>query len=134
MATNTLGSTKEYTDLDLNFTIHPIRKDINKNKAEIAVINSVKNLVSTAHYEMPFQPEIGSNMRKLLFEPMDTVTASLVQREINETVTNFEPRVSISKIDVVPDYDNNRFQVTMQFYIINRTDPILITFYLERVR
>ena len=68
MAIATTTNSREYRDLDLNFKIHPIRKDINKHTAEMAVINSIKNLVLTQHYEVPFQPEIGCNSSTLLFE------------------------------------------------------------------
>jgi phage baseplate assembly protein W len=129
-----ITTSREWLDLDLNFAIHPIRKDINKHRAELAVINSIKNLVSTNHYEIPFQPEIGCNIRKLLFEPLDMVTATLIEREIIETIDNFEPRASVSKVVIKPDFDNNGFQVELLFKIINRTDPVAIKFFLERVR
>ena len=134
MATAQITGTREYRDLDLNFTIHPIKKDINKHTAEMAVVNSIKNLVLTKHYEVPFQPEVGSNIQKLLFEPLDSVTASLLDREIRQVVANFEPRASVDVVKVTPDYERNGFTVTMQFYIINRTEPISIQFLLERVR
>jgi phage baseplate assembly protein W len=129
-----ITTSREWMDLDLNFAIHPIRKDINKHRAELAVINSIKNLVSTNHYEIPFQPEIGCNIRKLLFEPLDMVTATLIEREIIETIDNFEPRASVSKVVIKPDFDNNGFQVELLFRILNRTDPVAIKFFLERVR
>ena len=134
MATITTTTSREWLDLDLNFAIHPIRKDVNKHRAELAVINSIKNLVSTNHYEIPFQPEIGCNIRKLLFEPLDMVTATLIEREIIETIDNFEPRASVSKVVIKPDFDNNPFQVELLFKILNRTDPVAIKFFLERVR
>jgi phage baseplate assembly protein W len=134
MATTITTTSREWLDLDLNFAIHPIRKDINKHRAELAVINSIKNLVSTNHYEIPFQPEIGCNIRKLLFEPLDMVTATLIEREIIETIDNFEPRASVSKVVIKPDFDNNGFQVELLFKILNRTDPVAIKFFLERVR
>ena len=129
-----ITTSREWMDLDLNFAIHPIRKDINRHRAELAVINSIKNLVSTNHYEIPFQPEIGCNIRKLLFEPLDMVTATLIEREIIETIDNFEPRASVSKVVIKPDFDNNGFQVELLFRILNRTDPVAIKFFLERVR
>lgn len=134
MATVTTTVQKRYTDLDLNFTIHPVRKDINKNVDAMAVINSIKNLVLTNHYEIPFRPEIGSNINKLLFENMDNITASAIEREISQVIQNFEPRATISKVNVSPDFDNNSYSVGMEFYIINRTEPITINFFLERTR
>lgn len=134
MATVTTNIAREYKDLDLNFNIHPVRKDINKNIGDMAVINSVKNLILTNHYEKPFHPEIGSNVQKLLFDNMDNITASAIEREIVQTLKNFEPRVSVESISVSPDFDNNAYSVGMEFYIINRTEPITIQFFLERVR
>jgi phage baseplate assembly protein W len=134
MATITTKVARTYKDLDLLFNIHPVKKDINKHTAEMAVINSVKNLILTNHYERPFQPDLGSNVSKLLFENMDAVTASSLEREITQVINNFEPRVSIYRVAVIPDYDNNGFTVDMEFLINNQTDPIEITFFLERVR
>jgi phage baseplate assembly protein W len=134
MATVNTNIARQYKDLDLNFTLHPVKKDVSKHIDEMAVINSVKNLVLTNHYEKPFQPEIGSNIQKLLFENMDNITASAISREIEQTITNFEPRVKLISINVSPNFDNNAFSVGMEFYIINRTEPITIQFFLERVR
>lgn len=134
MATVDIDNARSFKDLDLNFTIHPVKKDINTHKNEYAIINSVKNLILTNHYERPFQPEIGSNIRRLLFENVDAVTASQIEREIVETIDNFEPRARTSKVDVMADPDNNGFKVVLEFFIINNPNPITINFFLERIR
>lgn len=134
MATFITKTTRKYKDLDLAFTEHPVTKDINKHVDYLAVVNSVKNLLSLNHYEKPFHPEIGSNIRALLFENLDNITAITLQREIQETLRNFEPRVDLKEVKVIPDFRENGFSVTITFYIINRTEPVTIDFFLERVR
>ena len=134
MATVISSSSRQYKDLDLNFLIHPVLKDINKHKDVMAVINSIKNLMMTNHYERPFQPDLGSNVRRLLFENLDKITAISMEREIRQVVENYEPRAQIKTLDIIPDVDNNGFSVRMEFYIMNMTDPITINFFLERVR
>ena len=134
MATITTKVARTYKDLDLLFNIHPVKKDINKHTAEMAVINSVKNLILTNHYERLFQPDLGSNVNKILFENMDAVMASTLEREIIQVINNFEPRVTIYKVVVKADYDNNGFSIDMEFLINNQTEPVTITFFLERVR
>jgi phage baseplate assembly protein W len=134
MATVTTNIIAGYSDLDLNFTIHPVKKDINRYTNEAAIVNSIKNLILTNHYERPFRPDIGSNVRRLLFENMDTITATTLEKEIAQTIKNYEPRANISRLNVSPDYDNNGFNVYMEFYVINRTNPITINFFLERIR
>jgi len=125
---------RQYSDLDLNFTIHPVKKDINIWKDEQAVIHAVRNLLVTSHYERPFQPDLGSNIRRLLFEPLDNITATSLEREIIQTITNFEPRVRIIELDVSTNDERNAFEVYLQFDIINRTEPITIRFLLQRIR
>lgn len=135
MATvTTIKSTKSFKDLDLNFALHPIRKDINVLKNEYAVINAVKNLILTNHYERPFRPELGSNLRRLLFENVDSLLAAQIEREIEETINNFEPRVKISKVEAFPIPDENKYQIRMEFFIVDKTDSVTINFFLERVR
>ena len=134
MAKIDIKSQRTFKDLDLKFTNHPIKKDVNTHVNEYAIINSIKNLVLTNHYERPFQPEIGSNVRRLLFENVDTVIAARIEREITEVIGNFEPRAQVSKVVAVPSPDDNTYKITLEFYIINSPNPITINFFLERIR
>ena len=134
MATTNIDSVRNFRDLDLNFAIHPITKDVNIYKAEYAVINSVKNLILTNHFEKPFQPEVGSNLRRLLFENIDSIIAAQIEREIEETINNFEPRVQISSVIAVHAPDENGYKIRLEFFVINNPDPIKINFFLERIR
>jgi phage baseplate assembly protein W len=134
MATVTIESDRTFRDLDLNFNIHPVRKDVNIYKNEFAIINSIKNLVLTNHYERPFQPEIGSNIRRLLFEQVDSITAAQIEREITEVIGNFEPRAQVSRVDAIPSPDENLYKIRLEFFIINSSEPVIINFFLERVR
>ncbi len=134
MAEITIKNERSFTDLDLNFNIHPTTKDINKFKNENAVINSVKNLVLTSNYERLFQPQIGSGLKRLLFEQVDNVTAALLEREISETITNFEPRVDLKDVIASGFPDENGYKVEITFFLVNNPSPITVDFFLERVR
>ena len=134
MATTNIDSVRNFRDLDLNFAIHPITKDVNIYKAEYAVINSVKNLILTNHFEKPFQPEVGSNIRRLLFENVDSIMAAQIEREIEETINNFEPRVQISSVIAIHAPEENGYKIKLEFFVINNPDPITINFFLERIR
>lgn len=125
---------RSFKDLDLNFTAHPVKKDVSKHLNEMAIINSVKNLVSTNFFERPFRPEIGSSVRSLLFENVDPLIAVRLERNIAETITNYEPRVAIKQIRARPSADENSYAVSLTFSIINNPVPITIDFFLERIR
>lgn len=123
-----------YKDLDLNFKVHPIKKDLNKTIGENAIINSVKNLLLTGHYERPFQPYLGSNITKLLFEPLDALTARSIDTEIKTVLSNFEKRVEVISVKSIINYELNGFNVTLTFRPKNLVTPIKINFFLQRVR
>jgi phage baseplate assembly protein W len=125
---------RTYTDLDLDFLPHPVTKDILKKKDISAIIGSVKNLLYTNHYERLFKPQIGSNIRRLLFEPLDAITATSLSDEILYTINSFETRMKVEGVEVVPDYENSRYDVGITFFMINDPNPISIKFFLERVR
>jgi len=125
---------RKYSDLDLNFTKHPVTKDVSKKVNENAIATAIRNLLLTSYYERPFKPELGSNLKKFLFEPIDNVTTSLIQDSIFETIKNFEPRVTISEVVATPNYDLQRYDVYVTFFVKNTVEPITISFFLERLR
>jgi len=126
--------TRDFKDLDLSMNIHPVRKDVNKHVGDKAVINSIKNILSTNKNERLFNPSFGGNIRALLFENVDNLTAIRMEKQIINLIENFEPRASISKVVVTPEPDINSFKVYLEFFIVNRTDPVAVTFQLERTR
>jgi predicted component of type VI protein secretion system len=69
-----------------------------------------------------------------LVENIDELTSIALQREIAQVIANYEPRASVSKVYVFADYENNGFSVEVEFSVINQSDPITITFFLERIR
>lgn len=123
-----------YSDLDLTFNRTPVKNDVALSYDEQAVIRSVRHLLLTNFYERPFQPTLGTNLDKLLFEPVNNLTAGMLHDEITNVITNFEPRVTIDEIIVAPNQDENAFNVTFQFYIGNNTIPTAVNLLLQRSR
>nr|QMP83431.1 MAG: hypothetical protein [Caudoviricetes sp.] len=123
-----------YSDLDLMFNIHPVKQDLVMSINEKAVIRSVRNLVLTNHYERPFQSEIGSNVKKMLFEPITSLTENYIQREIYNVVTTFEPRAKNVFVQVKGYPDENALRANIVFYIENSTTPVVVDMLLERSR
>lgn len=126
--------TRVYKDLDLNFRAHPITKDVVKRTGNASIIGALRNLILTNTYEKPFQPTFGSRVRGLLFEDVSFVTANLLQSEIQETIQRFEPRVSIDAIRVQANPEQNRYDITLRFFINNLQAPVTVNFFLEKVR
>ncbi len=120
-----------YKDLDLNFKAHPVTKDVVKRTGNAAIIGALKNLILTNLYEKPFQPNFGSRVRGLLFEDVSFITANVLQTELSNVIKNFEPRVGVDAIRVQANPDQNRYDITIRFFINNLEAPVTINFFLE---
>ena len=128
-------SAKVYKDLNLNFTKHPVKRTLTPLTDVAAVKRSVRNLVMYNHYDKPFHPEIGSGVRDLLFENMTPFVSNTLRKLIEDTITNFEPRVTLAGVIVNPNFDNNQYEVTIEFYIDNSPSELVdMSFNLERIR
>lgn len=127
-------SSRIFTDLDFGFTKHPITKDVGLKTRENAIIQSVKSLVMTNYNERLFNPSFGSNVNRMLFEPVDPISASIINKEIVNVIKNFEPRVRIDKVTVVPIQSEDGYNVTVKFYVNNSLKPLSVALFLNRLR
>jgi phage baseplate assembly protein W len=125
---------KIYSDLDLTFRRLPVTNDVALSYDEQAVIRSVRNLLLTGFYERPFQPNLGSNLNKLLFEPADQLTSNLIESEVRDVISNFEPRITVNTINVTISPDENSFNLSMTFFVGNNTRATTVTLLLQRSR
>lgn len=130
----TVARKPDFSDLDLDFIAHPTTKDVVRKTGEDAIKRSVRNLILTNHYERPFRSYLGSNVRKVLFDNINPMTATTLINFIKEVIINYEPRVSLTNVDVSVSADNNGFDVTISYIILNRSQPVTIKLFLERIR
>jgi phage baseplate assembly protein W len=131
---STIARKYTYADLDLNFNPNPMTGDINPVKDLEAIKRSVQNLILTNYQERPFQPEIGSGVRGLLFELADPITTHSIEQAIRRTIKNFEPRVAVIGVQISDDLDNNTYNVNIAFQLIASEKVGNISIILERLR
>ena len=127
-------SSRIYKDLNLNFEKNTVTKDIQKITDIEAVKRSVRNLINTNHYEKPFHPEIGSNLRAMLFENLTPQMNHLISKQIEKLITNYEPRVKLVQVDSILDMDRNGYMCTIVFNVLNYPEPVFVENFLERLR
>ena len=116
---NEKRSSRVYKDLNLNFGINPVTSDVTAVTDVNAVKRSVRNLLLTNHYDRPFHPEIGCNIQALLFENFGPITGNQLSRQIEETITNYEPRARIETVECYPVPNTNTYDVRVYFYVEN---------------
>ena len=131
---NSKRANRIYKDLDLDFGRNPVTNDVNKLTDVEAVKRSVRNLINTNHYERPFHPEIGSDVRAMLFEPMTPLNALNLQRKVAEVLNNFEPRIDLQQVLANPNIDRNSYELKIMFYVVGSNSPVEVETFLERLR
>ena len=127
-------NSRRFRDLDLDFNRNAVTNDVNVVEDIIAIKRSVRNLVQTNFYERPFHPELGCGVRGLLFENFTPLTMIYMKRKIEETLINYEPRISLTSVSVDDDQDKNRLVVDIHFRIIGVEGPQVVSTFLQRIR
>lgn len=124
----------KYKDLDLDFIKHPTTGDVTTKSDLEAVKRSVRQLVLTNKYERPFQPYLHSGIRALLFEPLSPITAFSIRKQIINVLQNYEPRADVLDVQVVSRDEENAFEVTIFFRVLNIAERAVVNLMLKRLR
>ena len=127
-------NTRTFSDLDFNFLEHPVTKDVSTRYDEDAIKQSLRNLILTKNYERPFRSYIGSQVNRLLFEPISPLLTAMLERAISDVIENFEPRVDLLKVTVIYSPENHDVYITISFKIKNTLTPLSVNLILERTR
>lgn len=118
MATKTSRWT--YRDLDFNMISHPVTGDVSTKIDVAAVQQSIKNLVMTSHYERGFNVDLGSSVKRSLFENYSPIMKHDLEEEIKRLIRDNEPRADVDSVNV--GVDAHRLMVVVKFNILN--DPV----------
>ena len=127
----------DFKDVSISLGMNPVTEDVLNITDEAAVKRALYNIVMTRKGERFFKPDLGSNVADLLFEPLDSATASLLQEEIQYVIQKYEPRINLLRCDVSANYDGNGFDCAISFEIIGFESDVQIQdveFFLERTR
>ena len=126
--------TRGWSDLDLDFTAHPVTKDIVRKTNVEAVKRSVRNLIRTNKYEKHFHPEIDGGVTRHLFGLSTPHMKHDIELAVRNCLKNFESRVTVDDVRVSGDLDRNGFNVSIFFTVVNSPEPIEVGLFLERIR
>lgn len=107
----------ERTYVDINNTFYK-DKDIVTNDSYKAIANSIDNIIFTTKGEKVGDPLFGTNIKRLLFSPMDRITEQLLRSDILDAVKMYEPRAIIDDVIIIPYYDENLYQIQILYRLI----------------
>ena len=112
-----------FKDISMSFQANPLNNDLIGLKNENAIDRSVRNIVFTVPGEKFFNERFGSHISEVLFENINEITASAIEDQIRISITNYEPRVQLTEVRALPNFDNNQFDVSVSYRIIGIDIP-----------
>lgn len=128
-------ASKSFKDVSMSFKVSPLTFDLIANKNETAIARSIRNLILTVPGERPFNPDLGSQVSRLLFEPLDSITTESLREQIENTINSFEPRVKLSQVIVQPNYDRGEYDISIRYSIVGiEATPQQLSFALQQTR
>ena len=125
---------KSYNDLSFDFTANPQTGDVATVKDAVSVKRGIKNILLTAESERLFQPEIGSGIKNILFEPMSPLTEQRLSDACTDAIEAWEQRATLINIAVISEEEYNRYRVAIKFSINNSLVTEQVDVFLNRER
>jgi len=125
---------KSYKDLSFDFTANPQTGDVATVKDAVSVKRGIKNILLTAPFERLFQPEVGSGIKNILFEPMTPLTEQRLSDACRDAIDAWEKRASVIDIAVISEEEYNRYRVAIKFSINNSLITEQVDVFLNRER
>lgn len=122
------------SDVTLDFIRNPITGNLSKLVNEKAVAQSLKNLVLSQVEEWPHFPQVGSLIYKMLFEPMDSVTAGMMREAIEQAVSRNEFGAQVVAVNVIPQSSEDGYRIELYFMLVNSTQIHTVSTFLKRLR
>jgi len=104
------------------------------SSGEQNVRESICIILRTRPGERLMRPDFGCGLDRYLFEPNNIATLRLIQEEVKDALTRWEPRISLDDIRVSNDPDDPRAVNIVIFYTLIATqqyERLSLTFNLQ---
>jgi len=114
---------RAFKDISLSFTRSPITNDLVTLRNEDAIKKSVVNLCRTRLTDRFFNELLGTSIEDALFELVGEDIGVSLEEEIRTLLTNFEPRIKLTQINIEDDIDENGLYITIRYNIVGLPFP-----------
>ena len=107
-------------DLKLDYVLEPTVnskktiRDITASEDIEAVKNSIFNLFTTMPGQKILNPVYGLNLLQFVFNGITETGARMLGDLIFKGITKFEPRVTVKKVYIFPDIENQNYEIALR--------------------
>jgi phage baseplate assembly protein W len=107
-------------------------KQVLMSEFETDVKESLILLLSTIQGERIMRPGYGTIIRDMLFEPLDTTTATLIGEQVKRAILINEPRVFVERIEATQESLLGKIELHIDYTIIasNTRQNLVYPFYI----
>jgi uncharacterized protein len=89
------------------------------SEGEVNIREAIQIILKTEEQERLTLPSFGGGLRRFLFEPNTVTTRFQIQDRINKALELWEPRISITSVEVDPDpADTQAAIATIQYRLV----------------
>lgn len=127
-------TTRKFRDISLTFAPHPVNGDVVTKTDANAVKQSIRHLLLTMHYDIPFHPEEGSQLYGMLFENVSMMTLQIAKQEVINIITQKEPRALLQDVVVENMLQNNSVKISVFFKVVNSDVVEMVSVFVDRKR
>ena len=107
-----------YTGIDLPFRLGGAEGYFASTRTTIeAIKNDIANLLLTNTGERVMQPTLGLNLRRYLFQQLNSETIEEMKLHITNSISEWLPFVNIASLNIIIDRETNSLIVSLQFTV-----------------
>ena len=82
-----------------------------------AVVNAVKNILTTTPGQKLLNPLLGLDFRSYLFEPVNSTTSYFLGYYIYNNLGTQEPRINLETVEIEGSPDQNQYDINIGFSV-----------------
>jgi len=127
------SSTKDYLGRGIALPLAPLRGALAFAEGPEKVRQSIYIVLDTEPGERIMRPSFGCGLRRYLMKPNNTATRALIQRDVEQALSSWEPRIALSQVNVEAGEDPALVLINIQYVHLRsgRKDNLVYPFYLE---
>jgi phage baseplate assembly protein W len=120
-----------WADLPLNLDISPLTGDLLKIVNTAAITNSIESIINTYVGERPYST-VGTALQLRLFENSNNLEVQMIKNAVYLSLAQYEPRISVLNVAIVVSPDQNSYEMTITYMIINTSQQQTVKIILQR--
>lgn len=112
-------------DVNLTFNRNPFSNDFSTLDRKTAIQQKVYVfLMLESPGTIVYRDHLFTGLKKILGDNVSNINASILKETIKLVCDKFIPEIELIDISVIPDWDNQKYKITLKYSIVNSIEQI----------